>query len=146
MRNCLVDLFENFGDQMRSYELLVEHQSILVSEALRFRRTHPEMEVVGLAVDAEAREAVVIQKAIERVSGKNVRGRGGFLGVVPRLVVVHLLRATTPRFLEWLPASTSGRTRVLTLVAITRRGVRFGSARSPCRWATCSVTLEVQVT
>lgn len=117
------DPLQNFGEQQRSYELLEEHRAALVADALELLREHPELEVVGLILDADASEASAMRQALERATGQNFAGRG-FIGVAPRQFVLQILRANAPASLDWLPASGA---RVLPLVAVTKGGVRFGA-------------------
>jgi hypothetical protein len=120
------DPFQNFGEQLRSYEILAEHRAALVADALDLRRDHPDLEVVGLILDADASEASAMWKAIEQATGQSFP-RKGFLGVAPRQFILQLLRANAPATLEWLPPSSSGGAHVLPLVAVTKSGVRFGA-------------------
>ena len=121
------DPFQNFGEQQRSYELLEEHRAALLADALELLREHPDLEVVGLILDADASEAAAFRSAIEQATGQTFAGRG-FLGVAPRQFVIQILRANAPATLDWLPASTMpGGDRALPLVASTKQGVRFGA-------------------
>lgn len=120
------DPLQTFGEQQRSYELLEENRSMLVADAQEMLRAQPELEVVGLILDADASEAQAMRKALEQATGQNFAGRG-FIGVAPRQFVLQLLRANAPASLDWLSASTSAGARVLPLVAVTKGGVRFGS-------------------
>jgi hypothetical protein len=123
----VTDPFENFAEQQRSYELLDEHREALVADALELLRSHPDMEVVGLILDADASETAAMRTAVEQATGQTLAGRG-FLGVAPRSFVTQLLRANAPATLEWLPpSSTREGVRQLPLVAVTKRGVRFAA-------------------
>lgn len=123
------DPLQNFGEQQRSYELLEEHRAALVADALEILREHPQLEVVGLIVDGDASEAAAMRKALEEATRQSFAGRG-FVGVAPRQFVLEILRANASASLEWLPAASTGSSRVLPLVAITKGGVRFGAV--PC--------------
>lgn len=121
------DPLQNFGEQQRSYELLEEHRAALVADALEMLREHPEIDVAGLILDADASEACAMRKALDQATGQDFAGRG-FIGVVPRQFVLEILRANAPATLDWFPASTNQGARVLPLVAVTKRGVRCGAA------------------
>src|SRR4029450_8629177 len=75
----VIDPFENFEEQQRSYELLQEHREALVADALELLREHPGLEVVGLVLDADASEASAMRRAFEQATGQNFAGRG-FIG------------------------------------------------------------------
>lgn len=123
------DPFDNFGEQLRSFELLDEHRLALVEDARELLRETPETEVVGLILDGEAAEAQAFRTALEDATGQDLGGKG-FLGVAPRKFVVDMLRRDSPASLEWIPSSTTRDENGdiqhwLPLVALTRKGVRF---------------------
>ena len=120
------DPFENFGEQQLSHELLTEHRDALLADAQELWQAHPELEVVGMILDADAGEAAGMREALERATGQQFAGRG-FLGVAPRQFAVQLLRANAPASLEWLPPSVAEGRKLLPLVAVTKGGVRFAA-------------------
>ena len=127
------DPFENFGEQMRSFELLEEHRSALMDEARDMMCEHPDTEVVGLILDADAEEAESFRALLEESTGQDLAGRG-FLGVAPRQFAVNMLLRDAPASLEWLPSSTTREdqgevVKWLPLIALTKTGVRFGAVR-----------------
>lgn len=124
------DPFQHFGEQQRSYELLGEHKDALLAQAQQILQAHPQIEIVGLILDADASEAAAIRTAIEQATEQSHAGRG-FLIVVPREVVVQILRANAPAALEWLPPSHGDSGHMLPLAAFTRGGVRFGAVPFP---------------
>ncbi len=120
------DPFENFGEQQQSFEMLEQHREALAADAAEFAREHPGVATVGLILDADASEAAPIRAALEASAGQSFAGKG-FLGVVPREFVLHILRANHPATLDWLEQSGGeGRERRLPLVAVTKGGVRLG--------------------
>ncbi|MCA8976648.1 MAG: hypothetical protein KDC98_18145 [Planctomycetes bacterium] len=127
------DPFEDFGEQLQSFELLDEHRSVLVENAREMLREAPGTQVVGLILDGEAGEAATFRDALAQVTGEDLTGRG-FLGVAPRQFVVDMLLRDAPAALEWLPSSST-RDREgevvhwLPLVALTKNGVRFSAVR-----------------
>lgn len=122
----MADPFENFGEQQQSYEMLQQHRDTLAADAAEFAREHPEIPTVGLILDADASEAAPIRAALEASTGQRFGGRG-FLGVVPREFMLHILRANHPATLDWLePSGGDGPQRCLPLVAVTKGGVRVG--------------------
>ena len=125
-----MDPFENFAEQQSSYEMLEEHRAALAADAAELLREHPALELVGLIMEAEASEAVAFREAFERATGQSFTGKG-FLGVVPRELVLRILRANAPATLDWLPPSREGPPRTIPLVAVTRRGFRFGAVSCP---------------
>jgi hypothetical protein len=59
-------------------------------------------------------------------SGQSFGGKG-FVGVVPRQLMLDVLRANHPATLDWLEQSGGdGPQRQLPLVAVTKGGVRLG--------------------
>lgn len=121
------DPLENFAEQQLSFELLAEHRQALLDDALDLVREHPQLEVVGLILDGSASEAAPFQAAFAQASGQSAAGRG-FLGVVPRDLVIHILRANAPATLDWLPPSRrQDGSRMLPLCAATQHGFRFGA-------------------
>jgi hypothetical protein len=121
-----MDPFEHFGEQQQSYELLAEHRTALASDAAELARERPEMQTVGLILHADASEAAAFRAALESASGQSFAGKG-FLGVVPRELVLQILRTNHPATLDWLENSGGdvGATRKLPLVAVTKSGVRL---------------------
>jgi hypothetical protein len=122
----MTDPFENFAEQLRSYELLEAHRKALAADAADFGREHPDVPAVGLILDADASEAVAFRSAIESATGRDLAGRG-FLGIAPREFVLHILRTNHPGAVDALEDSGGcGAMRRLPLVAVTKRGVRLG--------------------
>ena len=123
----MADSFEHFAEQQLSFELLAEHRQALLEDALDLLREHPEMEVVGLILDGSASEAASFQAVFAQACGLPADGRG-FLGVVPRDLVIHILRTNAPATLDWLPPSRQqDGSRMLPLCVATRQGFRFGA-------------------
>lgn len=106
--------------------MLEQHREALAADATEFARAHPQIPTVGLILDADASEAAPLRAALESATGQSFAGKG-FLGVVPRELVLHILRANHPATLDWLQESGGdGQRRRLPLVAVTRGGVRLG--------------------
>ena len=118
------DPFERFGEQQQSFELLEEHREKLAADAAELARERPDLEPVGLIMDADASEAAEMRATLEKATGQRI---GGFLGVVPRQMVLDILRANAPATLDHLEPVSSGRHRKLPLVAITKNGYRLGA-------------------
>lgn len=60
----------------------------------------PGVKAVGLIVETGAPEAAAFLDALAAQTGQTASPQG-FLGLVPRKVAVGLLKANTPRALEW---------------------------------------------
>ena len=120
----MTDSFEHFGEQQQSYELLEEHREALARDAAEVVAQHPEAQPVGLIMDADASEASELRTLLEKQTGQRV---AGFLGVVPRNMVLDILRANAPNTLDFLEPGSGGAKRTLPLVAVTKNGFRFGS-------------------
>jgi len=122
----MTDPLEHFGEQQESYEMLEQHREVLAADAAEIAREHPDLPTVGLILHADASEAAPLRAALESASGQSFAGRG-FVGVVPRQLVLEILRANHPATLDWLEQSGGeGTTRQLPLVAVTEGGVRLG--------------------
>ena len=120
----MTDPFENFGEQQQSFEMLEQHRELLVREAAEVVREHPGAEPVGVIMDADASEASELRRLLQEQAGQRV---AGFVGVMPRKLVLEILRANHPAMLDWLEESGGdGSQRQLPLVALTRNGVRLG--------------------
>ena len=114
----MTDPFHHFGEQQQSYEMLEQHRAMLAADAADIARQHPTMQTVGLILDADASEAAPIRQALETASGQSFAGKG-FVGVVPRQLVLDILRANHPSALDWLETSGGeGQARQLPLVAL----------------------------
>lgn len=120
----MTDPFEHFGEQQRSYELLEEHRERLVADAIEVVAEYPHAQPVGLVMDSEASEVAQMRALFEQHTGQHV---GAFVGIVPRKLVLDILRANAPHLLDFLEPESSGSSRMLPLVAITRRGYRLGA-------------------
>ena len=120
----MTDPFENFGEQQQSFEMLEQHREVLVREAAEVVREHPGAEPVGVIMDSDASEASELRRLLQGQTGQQV---AGFVGVMPRKLVLEILRANHPAMLDWLEESGGdGPERKLPLVAVTKRGVRLG--------------------
>ena len=67
---------------------------------------------------------------LEQATGQNLAGRG-ITGLVPRELVVAMLRAQAPATLEWLPPSRTADGRSLPIAAVTAHGFRFAAVSCP---------------
>ena len=115
---------EHFGEQQQSFELLEAHREQLAQEAAEVVRDHPRAKPVGVIMDADAPEAVELRRVLMEQTQQQV---AGFVGLMPRRVVLDILRANHPAVLDWLEDSGGdGPMRTLPLVAITKNGVRLG--------------------
>lgn len=122
----MTDPLEHFGEQQQSYEMLEQHREVLAADAAEIAREHPDLPTVGLILDADASEAAPLRTALESATGQSFAGKG-FVGVVPRQLVLDILRANHPATLDWLEQSGGeGLDRQLPLVAVTKSGVRLG--------------------
>lgn len=126
MNGSSPDPFEHFEEQQLSHELVAEHREALIADAAEFARQHPDLELVGLILEAGASEAAPLRAALEQATGQSFAGRG-FLGVVPRSMVLAILRANAPATLDWLPPSRTGSTRTLPIAVVTKSGFRFAA-------------------
>ena len=122
----MTDPLEHFDEQQASYELLEEHREMLAREAAEIARAHPDAHLVGVIMNADASEASELRRMLQEQVGRQV---AGFVGVMPRKLVLEILRANHPAVLDWLEDSGGGgERRKLPLVAITKNGVRLGCA------------------
>lgn len=122
----MTDPLEHFGEQQESYEMLEQHREVLAADAAEIAREHPDLPTVGLILHADASEAASLRAALESASGQSFAGKG-FVGVVPRQLVLDILRANHPATLDWLEQSGGdGPERKLPLVAVTKGGIRLG--------------------
>jgi hypothetical protein len=122
----MTDPLEHFGEQQESYEMLEQHRELLAKDAAEIARDRPDLPTVGLLLHAEASEAAPIRAALEASAGRSFAGKG-FVGVVPRQLVLDILRANHPAALDWLEQSGGdGLERKLPLLAVTKGGVRLG--------------------
>jgi len=120
----MTDPLEHFGEQQRSYELLAEHRALLARDAAEIVDQHQEAQPVGLILEADASEVSALRHALEKQTGKCA---AGFVVVLPRKIVLEILRANAPHTLDFLEPVSSGPGRKLPLVAITRHGLRFAA-------------------
>lgn len=75
---------------------------------------------------ANAAEATSLRAKLQKATGQDFAGKG-FIGVVPRSMVLDILRANHPAALDWLEGSgDEGTLRKLPLVAVTENGIRLG--------------------
>jgi hypothetical protein len=116
--------FEHFEEQQRSYELLDQHRELLARDAIELAGQYPTAQFVGLIMEADASEAKELRRLLEEATGRKV---GTFVGLVPRKMVLEILRANAPQTLDFLEPASSGRQRRLALVAVTKHGYRFGA-------------------
>lgn len=120
------DPFANLPEQIRAYELFEQHKAALLDDARQLLGEHPDLEVVGLILEANAPEARSIREVIEQASGQEFKGRG-FIGLAPRVMLVDVLRKNSPASLEWLPSTEAGAPRRLAIAAFTTNGVQVAS-------------------
>lgn len=64
------DSFENFAEQLWSFELLEAHRHALAADTVEFTREHPGVPAVELILDADASEAVPLRTASRRRPGR----------------------------------------------------------------------------
>jgi len=118
------DPFEHFGEQEESVRMLDEHRDYLLEEARRVRGEQPELRLVGCVFAAESACAVKI-RAAHAAAGQPMAPTAGMVFVMPRAMVLELLRAEVPAQLDWLESDEDK----LPLLCATKSGVRLGWAK-----------------
>jgi hypothetical protein len=121
------DPFEQFAEQQASHEMLAEHGPLLARDAAEIAADNPSAQLVGIIVESGAPEAAGLLRVL---SQHGMPPAEGFIGVVPRWMVLDLLRANAAHTLDFLAPASEGselRKRVLPLVAVTKGGFRFGA-------------------
>jgi hypothetical protein len=121
-----MDPLEHFEEQMRSQDLLMSTGRRSLPRQQEVIGEHPDFDIVGLILEANAPEAGAFRQAMEQATGQSLAGRG-LRAIVPRQLVLEIIRANAPVMLEWLPDQGADQQRVLPLVAITKHGMRFGA-------------------
>ena len=99
----------------RVEQLVEEHREALAEEARRAVAEHPAVDFVGVIMDADAPEAAAFFAAVEQQTGQPMRAEG-VKGVFPRTMAVEMLKASTPRALEWLESSGPDRLPILVML------------------------------
>ena len=122
------DPFKHFDEQQRSYELVGEHREELLAKAREVLTAQPNIEVVALLLEAEAPEARDLRAAEEEAAGRSLAGQV-LRYIVPRAMVIEMLKFNAPQALEWLPSSTMPTGgKGLPFAIFTKSGVRFAAA------------------
>ncbi len=116
------DPFEQFQEELASWEMIEAHGPTLAKEAREVLAAHPDAEPVGLIIAPDAKEAVALLGAFERATGRTLAGRG-VVGILPRAMIEGSLSINAPHLLENFVRMTGDRAR-LTVVAITRHGAQ----------------------
>ncbi len=117
------DPFEHFGEQEESVRLLDQHRDELVADARRVLAEAPGAQLVGCVFAPASAEAANFRAAMKQAA-QPVSETAGMVLVMPRHMVVQLLRANVPAQLDWLE-SDAGK---LPLLCATKSGVRLGWA------------------
>lgn len=120
------DPFANLPEQLHTYELFEQHKAALLDDARKLLGERPELEVVGVILEFGAPEGATLFAALEKASGQKFQGRG-FIGLMPREMLVDVLRKNSPAHLEWLPSPEAGAPRRLAIAAFTKAGVQIAN-------------------
>jgi hypothetical protein len=117
------DPSEQRAQTERSTALLDEQREQLAVEAAELALAHPGQQWAGLVLDGDAPEAGLFRARLEELTGQDL-GAWGFAGIVPRELVVELVRAHCPALLDWLPAAGHGPRRRLPILVVGADGFR----------------------
>ena len=113
----------------RAFRPTPEHEAALVEDAIDMLREAPDSKPVALIMLHGAGEATQLASTLSRITGQDLSDKG-FFGVVPRDMVLAILRANAPQALDWLsdsPSAEDGPDRMLPLAIAASSGYRFGA-------------------
>jgi hypothetical protein len=117
------DPLDSFYQQLDSEQLLQQHGKDLLAEARELLAREPMARVCGFAAMPDSREAAQLREVLRQLTGQETPP-GRLVGLMPRAVIEPMLRANVDPA-HWGEEAWQPQ-RVLTVMASTRDGMRFG--------------------
>jgi hypothetical protein len=109
------------SEEQGSRARIDRHRAALVAEATAVSRERPELRIVGMVVEPDARESELFRKLLP---SDRRQASAGFVGIVERSIALQLLGAFAPALLDWIESEGRAKERRLPVIYLARTGMR----------------------